>query len=162
MFPRTAHKGREPARSARVRPFVLMACALLLFLQAACERAPSVIFEGPDGVKAAFSVEVAGTPEKRRWGLMYRQELGNDEGMLFVFPDERDHSFWMKNTPLSLDMIFMDRRRRVVGIIHGTVPFSTRSVGVGVASRYVLEVRAGVARRHHIVVGDVARFERLP
>ena len=138
------------------------ACLLLLCLQAACDRVPSVIFEGPDGVKATFSVEVADTAEKRRWGLMYRQELGSDEGMLFVFPDETDHSFWMKNTPLSLDMIFMDRHRRVVGIIHDTVPFSTRSVGVGVASRYVLEVRAGVARRNRIVVGDVARFERLP
>ncbi|MCY4486579.1 MAG: DUF192 domain-containing protein [Deltaproteobacteria bacterium] len=141
---------------------LLPVCVLLFCLQAACDRAPSVIFEGPDGVKATFSVEVARTPEKRRWGLMYRQDLGNDEGMLFIFPDESDHSFWMKNTPLSLDMIFMDRRRRVVGIIHDTVPFSTRSVRVGVASRYVLEVRAGVARRHHIAVGDVARFERLP
>lgn len=137
-------------------------CVLLLCLQAACDRTPAVIFEGAGGVKATFSVEVADTPEKRRWGLMYRQELGDDEGMLFVFPDERDQSFWMKNTPLSLDMIFMDGRRRVVGIIHDTVPFSTRSVSVGVASRYVLEVRAGVARRNRIAVGDVARFERLP
>lgn len=137
-------------------------CVLLLCLQAACERVPSVSFEDADGVKATFSVEVADTPEKRRWGLMYRQELGDEEGMLFVFPEERDHSFWMKNTPLSLDMIFMDGRRRVVGIIHDTVPFSTRSVSVGVASRYVLEVRAGVARRSQIAVGDVGRFERLP
>jgi len=136
-------------------------CALLLGTQAACDNAPSVVFEGPGGVEARFRVEVADTAEKRRWGLMYRTELGADEGMLFVFPEERDQSFWMKNTPLSLDVIFMDRRRRVVGIVHETVPFSTRSVSVGVPSLYVLEVRAGMARGKGIATGDVARFERV-
>lgn len=136
-------------------------CALFLGTQAACDNAPAVVFEGPGGVKARFRVEVADTAEKRRRGLMYRTELGTDEGMLFAFPEERDHAFWMKNTPLSLDLIFMDRRRRVVGVIHDTVPFSTRSVRVGVPSLYVLEVRAGVARRDRVVAGDVARFERV-
>lgn len=93
---------------------------------------------------------------------MYRNELGKDEGMLFLFPDERDQSFWMKNTPLSLDIIFMDTRGRVVGIVRDTIPFSTRAVSVGVPSRYVLEVRAGLARRNGIVVGDTARFKRVP
>ncbi len=146
--------GRTSARA--------LVCALLLGAQAGCDNAPSVVFEGAEGIKAGFRVEVADTVEKRRWGLMYRSELGADEGMLFVFPDEKARSFWMKNTPLSLDMIFMDRRRRVVGIIHDAVPFSTRSVGVGLPSRYVLEVRAGLARRKGIVEGDVARFERVP
>ena len=139
--------------------FYLLLGALLLGLQTGCERAPSVSFEDSGRIKASFRVEVADTASKRRWGLMYRKDLGTDEGMLFVFPDERDQSFWMKDTPLSLDIIFMDRRRRVVGIIRDTVPFSTRSVSVGVPSRYVLEVRAGLARGHGIVVGDVARFE---
>lgn len=136
--------------------------ALLLGAQAACDTRPSVVFEGAGGFKAGFRVEVADTAEKRRWGLMYRSELGDDEGMLFVFPGEEDQSFWMKNTPLSLDIVFMDRGRRVVGIVHGTVPFSTRPVSVGVPSRYVLEVRAGLARRNRIAVGDVARFEGVP
>ena len=136
-------------------------CALLFGTQAACDNAPSVVFEGAGGLKARFRVEVADTAEKRRLGLMYRTELGTDEGMLFVFPKEGNQSFWMKNTPLSLDVIFMDARRRVVGIIHDTVPFSTRSVSVGVPSRYVLEVRAGLARRNGIVTGDAARFERV-
>ena len=120
------------------------------------------MFEGSEGIKATFRVEVADTAEERRWGLMYRNELGTDEGMLFVFPDERVQSFWMKNTPLSLDIIFMDRRRRVVGIIHDTVPFSTRSVSVRVPSQYALEVRAGMARGNGIAVGDLVRFKRVP
>lgn len=138
---------------------LLLFCALLAGFQSGCDRAPAVVFEDSGGVKASFRVELAETAAKRRWGLMYRKDLGTDEGMLFVFPDERDQSFWMKDTPLSLDIIFMDRRRRVVGIIRDTVPFSTRSVSVGVPSRYVLEVRAGLALRHGIAVGDVARFE---
>ena len=137
----------------------MLFCALLFGFQTGCDRAPAVIFEDSGRIKASFRVELADTASKRRWGLMYRKELGTDEGMLFVFPDDRDQSFWMKDTPLSLDIIFMDRRRRVVGIIHDTVPFSTRSVSVGVPSRYVLEVRAGLARGHGIAVGDVARFE---
>ena len=145
-----------------MRRFLLLGCVFLLAAQAACNHGPAVVFEGPEGIKATFRVEVADTAEERRWGLMYRSELGADQGMLFVFPDERDQSFWMKNTPLSLDIIFMDRRRRVVGIIHDTIPFSTRSVRVGVPSQYALEVRAGLARRNGIVEGDVARFERVP
>ena len=82
--------------------------------------------------------------------------------MLFVFPDEQEHSFWMKDTPLSLDIIFMNRGREVVGILHDTVPFSTRPLTVGVPSRYVLEVRGGVARRKGIAVGDSARFSGFP
>ncbi len=137
----------------------LLVGAFLLAAQAGCDRSPRVVFEGAGGIKARFRVELADTAEKRRMGLMYRTELGADEGMLFVFPQERNQSFWMKNTPLSLDIIFMDARRRVVGIIHDTVPFSTRSVSVGVPSRYVLEVRAGVARRSGIATGDAARFK---
>ncbi len=144
-----------------MRWLVWLGCALLLCGLAACDNAPTVSFEGPEGVKARFRVEVADTEAKRRWGLMYRSELGADEGMLFVFPGEKDQSFWMKNTPLSLDIIFMDSRRRVVGIVRETVPFSTRSVSVGVPSRYALEVRAGTARRNGIAVGDAARFDRI-
>ena len=139
----------------------LGAALLLLAAQPGCRGAPQVVFEGPGGVKARFSVEVADSAEKRRWGLMYRQDLGAGEGMLFIFPEEKDHSFWMKDTPLSLDIIFMDRGGRVVGIVYDTVPFSTRSFGVGVPSLYALEVRAGVARRNGIEVGDQARFERV-
>ncbi len=148
-------------RRPRRRGAAALACALLLGAQAACRHAPSVVFEGPDGTRVRFRVEVADTAEKRRWGLMYRRHLEADQGMLFVFPEEKVQSFWMKNTPLSLDIIFMDRSRRVVGIVRDTVPFSTRSVGVAAPSRYVLEVRAGLARRHGIAVGAAARFRRV-
>lgn len=141
---------------------LVLGALLLLAAQAACDSGPAVVVEGPEGVRAAFRVEVADTPEKRRRGLMYRRDLATDQGMLFVFPEERVQSFWMKNTPLSLDILFLDRRRRVVGIIRDTVPFSTRSVSVATPSVYALEVRAGLSRRHGIAVGDVVRFQRIP
>ncbi len=154
--------GRVFERRLRRMSVRTLFCAFLLATLAGCDRTPAVVFEDAGGTKAGFRVEVADTAEKRRWGLMYRNELGTDEGMLFVFPDDGDQSFWMKNTPLSLDIIFMDARGRVVGIVHDTVPFSTRSVSIGVPSRYALEVRAGLARRNGIAVGDTARFERVP
>jgi len=137
-------------------------CTLLVGAQGGCARAPSVSFGGSGEIHSSFRVDVADTFEKRRWGLMYRHDLGTDEGMLFVFPDEKNHLFWMKNTLLSLDIIFMDRRRRVVGIVRNTVPFSTRSVGVGAPSKFVLEIRGGLARLHGVAVNDVARFEGIP
>ena len=140
----------------------LLGCVLLLGVQAGCDAAPSVVIRGPQGDKATFRVEVADTVQKRRRGLMYRRDLREDQGMLFLFPDEQEQSFWMKDTPLSLDIIFMDSRREVVGILHDTVPFSTRSLSVGVPSQYVLEVRGGTARRKGIAVGDSARFIGVP
>jgi uncharacterized membrane protein (UPF0127 family) len=81
--------------------------------------------------------------------------------MLFLFPNERVQTSWMKNTPLSLDLIFIGSHRRVVGIIHEAVPFSTASLSVSVSSQFVLEVKGGLAQRKAIQVGDAVRFEGI-
>lgn len=107
-------------------------------------------------------VEVANTPETRTRGLMYRKDLAANAGMLFVFPEPDLLQFWMKNTPLSLDMIFFDRDRRIVGIVERATPFSTRPLGPGVAAQYVLEVHGGFAQAHGISVGQRAQFIRVP
>ena len=160
-----AKRSRRTRRSAFVWSVLagplLLGCVLLLGIQAGCEAAPSVVIEGPQGTRARFTVEVAHTVRKRQRGLKHRRDLREDQGMLFVFPDEQEQWFWMKDTPLSLDIIFMNRGREVVGILHDTVPFSTRPLTVGVPSRYVLEVRGGVARRKGIAVGDSARFSGI-
>ncbi|MDZ7379397.1 MAG: DUF192 domain-containing protein, partial [candidate division KSB1 bacterium] len=107
-------------------------------------------------------VEVADTPEKRTRGLMYRKDLPGNAGMLFVFPEPDVLEFWMKNTPLSLDIIFFDRDCRIVGIVERAVPFSTQPLGPGVPSQYVLEVHGGFARTHGIAVGQRAEFIHVP
>lgn len=91
---------------------------------------------------------VRATDAETQVGLMYRKEpLKDDEGMLFIFPDDIDHRFWMENTYLSLDMVFIDSKGTVVGVLDHVPPLTRDSRHVGVPSRYVLEVGAGNAAR---------------
>ncbi|NIO10648.1 MAG: hypothetical protein GTO40_22640 [Deltaproteobacteria bacterium] len=94
-------------------------------------------------------------------GLQYRQELAEDHGMLFLFDTDRDQVFWMKNTPISLDLIFISSGKEIVGIVHSAVPYSTRSLSVGHPSRYVLEINGGLASKHGLKAGDTVRFENV-
>ncbi len=126
----------------------------------ACQAQPKVTIETGKG-EVSFQVEIAATPEKREGGLMYRRELPADHGMLFIFPVERVNSFWMKNTPISLDMIFISRERKIVGIVHETVPFSLDGRSVSVPSQYVLEINGGLSRRYGFKAGDVVRFDNV-
>lgn len=126
-----------------------------------CRSDPRVVISTKGGKDVALRVEVADTPAKRTQGLQYRTELADDQGMLFLFPTEEVQSFWMKNTPIPLDMIFIGSNRRIVGIIHEAVPFSTASLSVGAPSQFVLEIRGGLSRLRGIEVGDPARFENI-
>ncbi|HEX9880256.1 MAG TPA: DUF192 domain-containing protein [Candidatus Binatia bacterium] len=121
--------------------------------------APRVILVGAGNREIPVRVEIADTPERRIKGLQYREELAVDAGMLFIFSSEEVHTFWMKNTPLPLDMIFIDAGRKVVGIVESAVPFSTTSRSVGVPSQFVLEVNGGFARRHGVAVGARVRLQ---
>jgi uncharacterized membrane protein (UPF0127 family) len=85
---------------------------------------------------------------------MFRKSLAPRHGMLFVFDREDDHTFWMKNTFVALDMIFVDKNYRVVGVVKRAVPHDETSRGVGRPSRYVVEVNAGFADEHRIRVGS--------
>ena len=94
-------------------------------------------------------------------GLQYRHELADDHGMIFLFAGESPQTFWMKNTPIPLDMIFIDRQRKIVGIVAETVPFSLDPRSVGIPSQYVLEIKGGLAKRLGIQAGDVVRFDGI-
>jgi uncharacterized membrane protein (UPF0127 family) len=109
----------------------------------------------------AVQVEVADTPDARARGLMYRRDLPADGGMLFVFPSETEQQFWMKNTPLPLDMVFIGKELRIVGIVADTRPFTTTPAGVATPSQYVLEVHAGFCAGHGIAAGDRVEFLRV-
>ncbi len=103
-------------------------------------------------------MEVANTPEKRRLGLMYRKDLKDGQGMLFLFPREAHLTFWMKNTLLPLDIIFVNRARQVVRIVEKATPFSEKHLSSGQPAQFVLEVPAGFCRRQGIQVGDRLEF----
>jgi len=128
----------------------------------ACQAEPKVTITVKDGREVSFAVEVADTPSKREMGLQYRRDLAADRGMIFLFPTESGQSFWMKNTPLPLDMIFINRERKIVGIIEQTVPFSLEPRSVGAPSQFVLEINGGLSKRHGIKAGDTVRFENIP
>lgn len=107
-----------------------------------------------DGSRHDFEVRLADTPETRARGLMYVTALENDAGMLFDFGETRHVGMWMKNTPLSLDMLFIDPAGRVVGIAARTRPFSTEIIRSGRPVRAVLEIRGGLAAELGIRPGD--------
>jgi uncharacterized membrane protein (UPF0127 family) len=96
-------------------------------------------FGGPHVVK----VEVAADGNSRTRGLMWRKQLAEGEGMLFIFPDENVRSFWMRNTLIPLDMVFINRSLKIVGIVERAEPQSLLSRGVPRPAVYVLEVPGG-------------------
>jgi uncharacterized membrane protein (UPF0127 family) len=125
----------------------------------ACEGEPRVSIVTRDGRDVNFAVEIARTPAERERGFQYRRELAETRGMIFLFPREEALSFWMKNTPIPLDMIFISDARKIVGIVENATPFSLQSRSVPGKSRYVLEINGGLSRRHGFRAGDTVRFE---
>lgn len=142
--------------------------ALVLLTMACTQPVPVVppqpVASGPRVILpngAAVDVEVVADDELRAQGLMYRDHLRPDAGMLFLFKEDGRHSFWMKNTRISLDMIFIDANRRIVGIERDVPPCKVTncpSYGPDADSRYVLELAGGVAKQHGLKDGDVLRF----
>jgi uncharacterized membrane protein (UPF0127 family) len=108
--------------------------------------------------KLAFRVEVAASPEAQARGLMFRTQLGDNEGMIFPSAVPEPRSFWMKNTPLSLDIIFIGPDGRIANIAANTVPYSLDSVSSKGPASAVLELRAGRAKELGIVPGDKVSY----
>jgi uncharacterized protein len=119
---------------------------------AACSAGPSVEIAGK-----RFTVEVADTQEKQALGLMYRDELADDRGMVFLFPSEAPRSFWMKNCRISLDILYFDKDLKMVSSALSAPPCRTQSCPSypsKAPAMYVLELRAGMATELGIAVGD--------
>ena len=115
---------------------------------------PRVVF----GNQTTAYVEVARTQSKIRRGLMYRTHMPADAGMLFLFDKEKVQSFWMKNTLISLDIIFIGADMTVAGVKAKTTPRTLASQRIGTPSQYVLEVNAGWAGKNGIEAGTAVRF----
>ena len=116
-----------------------------------------VRFDTPRGVWM-IDVEIARTAEDRAQGLMFRADLPPDSGMLFVFEETMEHGFWMHNTLLSLDLIFLDDTRATVGVVAHAQPQTDTPRTVKQPSRYVVEVLAGEAAAHAVGPGVRAAF----
>ncbi len=108
-----------------------------------------------DRPAVVFTVEIADTNAKRMRGFMYRTDIRDDEGMLFLFPVNKKVSMWMANTPESLDMLFIDEYGRITEIVENTVPFSRDQVQSRESVIAVLELKGGTAKRSGIEAGDL-------
>ncbi len=145
-----------PGLRARGAAVALLALGLGCGLAASPARAAdmqTLEIVTKSGVKV-FNVEIAKTTEERERGLMYRKELPDGQGMLFDFSPQQEVSMWMKNTYVSLDMIFIQADGRILRIAENTKPLSERIISSGGPVKAVLEVVAGTARKDGIAAGD--------
>ena len=115
-----------------------------------------------DGRPVPFRVEVALTPEEHARGLMYRSRLDPDAGMLFVFDEPRVQRFWMKNTLIPLDMIFIGADRRIAGVVENAAPETETERMVPARSLYVLEIGGGLSARLGIHAGELVEMHGVP
>jgi uncharacterized protein len=163
-----AAKKRRPssirATIARAGTRLALPFVLALGSSAACTEpeTPSVTIRLSAERSVTVRVEIADSPEERTLGLMYRTALEPGAGMLFLFPDERERSFWMKNTPLPLDIVFLSSAGVIVGIAERTTPFSLDPIPSGAPARRVLEVEAGFVAEHGVRVGQEASYQGVP
>jgi len=114
---------------------------------------PLVTIHPEKGAPFQVTVELALTNPQRAKGLMYRKSMAADHGMLFVMDRIANHSFWMKNTYISLDMLFISPEGEVVGIVERTEPKTLTGRGVGLPSKYVLELNGGTCASRAIKAG---------
>jgi hypothetical protein len=113
-----------------------------------------------DGRALLFQVEIADTPQKLQQGLMFRQEMALDHGMIFLFSDIQPRSFWMKNTYLPLDVIFIGAENKIVHIGEGK-PLSEAGIPSYAPAKAAIELNQGTATRMGIRIGDIVHFPRL-
>ena len=122
---------------------------------------PAVIINNTRSQAVKVLVELAIDPDTQVRGLMYRKHLKSDCGMLFIYPAEKTHTFWMKNTYIPLDLIFIGSGFRIVGIVQNCQPLSLKQINIDAPSMYVLEVNAGFAAKHSIQDGCQVQFEGI-
>jgi uncharacterized protein len=144
-----------------MEPIARLAAATLVACWALIAALPAVRAAGQDTIEIvtrsgvhAFAVELATNAAQRAVGLMYRKELPEGRGMLFDFHDEQPVQFWMHNTYIPLDMIFIAADGRVMRVVENAKPMSDELIPSGRPVRAVLEVIAGTARKFGIAAGD--------
>ena len=114
--------------------------------------------ENSEDTLAQIAIEVADDDAQRTQGLMYRSSLPDSGGMLFIFDQASPRSFWMKNTKIPLDILYVDETKRIFMIYKSVMPYSERSIPSQEAALYVVEVNSGFTTRNQIEEGDQISF----
>ncbi len=111
-----------------------------------------------DSIIASLDIEIADDDYSTQTGLMYRKSMKDSQGMLFIFPDSDYRSFYMKNTEIALDIIYISEDKHIVSIQKNAVPFNETSLPSEAPAKYVLEVNAGLSDTWDLRKGDVIQF----
>jgi uncharacterized protein len=111
-------------------------------------------------VETKINIQIADTDFDRQLGLMFRKSMEQNQGMLFIFPEESIQSFWMRNTYISLDMIFISANKKIITIHKNTTPLSDQSYRSTGPAKYVLEVDSGYTNRNRISIGDKVNWSQ--
>lgn len=107
-----------------------------------------------DTIITTLDIEIAETPFEIETGLMYRESMEDNQGMLFVFSNIQERNFYMKNTRFPLDLIFIDHNKKIVSFQENAQPFNEASLPSNALAQFVLEVNAGLAEKWLLEVGD--------
>ncbi len=142
---------------AAVAAVLLLLAALLRSAGPALALPQSELLVETASSQFRFEVEIADDPSERAQGLMFRETLADNAGMLFLYPKPQEVEFWMKNTPLSLDIVFVRQDGTIARIAERTTPFSEATIPSGEAVIAVLEVKGGLMRELGIAAGDRLR-----
>jgi uncharacterized membrane protein (UPF0127 family) len=131
--------------------------------EVAFKKEGRLAFTNTDGndTLLTINIEIADDEEERTRGLMWRYSMPDSDGMLFIFEEERPLSFWMKNTYIPLDVIFVGKTGEIVAIQQNTIPLSETPIPSGKPARYVIEVNAWFCVDHSIKAGDKIIFDTL-
>ncbi|WP_317048191.1 DUF192 domain-containing protein [Flavivirga eckloniae] len=113
-----------------------------------------IIFKSIDSTQIKLDIEIADTDFDIQTGLMYRNSMDKNRGMLFVFEDERERFFYMKNTKIPLDLIYINEKKNIVSFQKNAKPFDESSLPSTFPAKYVLEINAGLVDTWGISVGD--------
>jgi uncharacterized membrane protein (UPF0127 family) len=145
-------QSRSCARATAV-VLALAAAFFVLILPASALPRSDLLVETASS-QFRFEVEVADDPAERAEGLMYRETMADNAGMLFLYPAPQQVQFWMKNTPMSLDIVFVRSDGTIARIAERTTPFSEDMIPSGEKVSAVLEVKAGMMHQLGVRVGD--------
>jgi hypothetical protein len=169
-------KGKKKKRKSAliwiVIPILLLIVAILAFQSKADKdktqsftfyeftKQGELVFKRNDRLLTKIDIEIADSEYKTILGLMFRKEMQENQGMLFLFDNEEPRSFWMKDTYISLDIMFADAAKKIVTIHKYTTPFTTNGYASTEPARYVVEVIAGFTDKYNIKTGDTIEWVR--
>jgi len=159
-----------------IRSIIVLALSSLLLIITSCKKEQKevkpIVFEfkkegklslfksSSDSLIATFDIEIADNEYETQTGLMHRKSMTNSRAMLFIFPDMRTRAFYMKNTYIPLDIIYLDKDNVIVSIQENAKPLDETSLPSGVPAQYVLEINGGLSQQWSIAVGDKMIFTK--